>query len=253
MTEVTIEQLFEAGAHFGHTTSRWHPKMAPYIHSKRGGSHIINLEMTVQELNKALSFVEGVAATGKQVLFVGTKAQAKPVIKEVAEDAKQPYVNVRWLGGMLTNSKTIGDRVKHLVKLEERMDNGELANRYNKLEVQRYQEEIDTLNNVLGGIKNMNGLPGAVFISDVIVDKLAVSEAKKLGIPTIGIIDSNANPTTVDYPIPANDDAIKTIKLIAGLIGDAVKVGSTKLAKTPPAKEAVKKEAPKEVVKKEEK
>ncbi len=234
MTNVDINQLFEAGAHFGHNTSRWHPKMEIYIHSKRGGSHIINLEKTVEELEKALEFVESVAAKGKQVLFVGTKAQAKPIVKEVAEDTKQPYVNIRWLGGMLTNHKTIGARVKHLVKLEERMDSGELANRYGKLEVQRYQEEIDSLNNVLGGIKNMNGVPGAVFVTDIVVDALAVREAKKLDIPTIGIVDSNADPTTVDYPIPANDDAIKTIKLITGLIGEAVKAGSAQLAKTPP-------------------
>lgn len=245
-SKVDINQLFEAGAHFGHNSSRWHPKMAPYIHSKRGGSHIINLEKTVEELDKALEFVNGVATKGKQVLFVGTKTQAKPIVKEVAEDAKQPYVNVRWLGGMLTNHKTIGARVKHLVKLEERMDSGELANRYGKLEVQRYQEEIDDLNYVLGGIKNMNGVPGVVFVTDIVVDNLAVKEAKKLGIPTVGIVDSNADPTTVDYPIPANDDAIKTIKLITGLVGDAVKTGAVKLAKTPPpakpAKEASKEE-----------
>lgn len=234
MSKVDIEELFASGAHFGHKTSRWHPKMAPYIHSKRGGSHIIDLTMTADKLDQALEFLSETASKGKQVLFVGTKAQAKPIIEEAAKDAKMPYVNVRWLGGMLTNSKTMSERVKQLKKLEERMESGELANRYSKLEVQRYQEEIDLLNNTLGGIKNLNGKPGAVFIADIQVDDLAVKEARKLGVPTVAIVDTNVDPTVVDYPIPANDDAIKSIKLIVGLVAEAVKNGTLKVKKVVP-------------------
>ncbi len=240
-SEVDIKELFESGAHFGHKTSRWHPKMAPYIHSKRGGSHIVDLNQTVEKLDTALGFVELVASRGKQVLFVGTKPQAKPIVESVAKDVKMPYVNVRWLGGMLTNYKTINERVKHLKKLEERMESGELANRYNKLEVQRYQEEIDSLNNVLGGIKNLNGAPGAVFVTDIQVDSLAIAEANKLGVPTIAIVDTNVDPTLVDYPIPANDDAIKALKLITEYVGEAVKRGAAKLKAAPVSKPAAKK------------
>lgn len=236
MSKVDIKQLFEAGSHFGHKTSRWHPKMAPYIHGKRAGSHIIDLTKTVESLDIALGFVETVAGKGKQVLFVGTKAQAKPIIEEVAKDAKMPYVNVRWLGGMLTNHKTINERVKHLKKLEERMESGELANRYGKLEVQRYQEEIDSLNNILGGIKNLNGMPGAVFVADAQVDNLAVKEATKLGIPTVAIVDSNVDPSEITYPIPANDDAIKSVKLITEAVGEAAKSGGLKMKRVVPAK-----------------
>ncbi len=243
MSKVDIKQLFEAGSHFGHKTSRWHPKMAPYIHSKRAGSHIIDLGKTVESLDIALGFIETVAGKGKQVLFVGTKSQAKPIIEEVAKDAKMPYVSVRWLGGMLTNYKTINERVKHLKKLEERMESGELANRFNKLEVQRFQEEIDSLNNVLGGIKNLNGAPGAVFVADIQVDSLAIKEATKLGVPTVAIVDSNTDPSTVTYPIPANDDAIKSIKLITEAIGEAAKSGGLKMKKAAPVKEAVDEES----------
>ncbi len=235
--------------------------MAPYIHSKRGGSHIIDLTKTVENLDIALGFIETVAAKGKQVLFVGTKAQAKPIIEEAAKDAKMPYVSVRWLGGMLTNYKTINERVKHLKKLEERMESGELANRYSKLEVQRYQEEIDSLNDVLGGIKNLNGAPGAVFVADAQIDSLAIKEATKLGIPTVAIVDSNVDPTAVTYPIPANDDAIKSIKLITEAVGEATKSGGLKVKKVVPAKpdskdeakNEEKKEAPKAPAKEEEK
>ena len=236
MSKVDIKQLFEAGSHFGHKTSRWHPKMAPYIHSKRGGSHIIDLTKTVENLDIALGFIETAAAKGKQVLFVGTKSQARPIIEEVAKDAKMPYVNMRWLGGMLTNHKTINERVKHLKKLEERMDSGELANRYGKLEVQRFQEEIDSLNIVLGGIKNLNSMPGAVFVADIQVDSLAIKEATKLGIPTVALVDSNVDPTVITYPIPANDDAIKSVKLITEAVGEAAKKGGLAVKKAPVAK-----------------
>ncbi|MGH7234215.1 MAG: 30S ribosomal protein S2, partial [Candidatus Saccharimonadales bacterium] len=162
--EVNMKDLLEAGAHFGHKTSRWHPKMAQYIHSKRDGIHIIDLAKSVEAINEAMHFLSDTAGAGKQVLLVGTKRQAQPIVKEAALATKQPYVTERWLGGMLTNWNTIGERVKHLKDLESRMESGELANRYSKLEVQRFQEEIDELNRIYGGIKDLNGKPGAIYI-----------------------------------------------------------------------------------------
>src|ERR1700722_14611152 len=175
-TDVDIKQLLEAGAHFGHKTSRWHPKMAQYIHSRRGGSHIIDLTKTVEGLNEALDFLSKTASEGKQILFVGTKRQAQDIAKQAAIDTGMPYVTERWLGGMLTNWTTIGGRVKHLQDLENRMASGELANKYNKLEVQRFQEEIDELNRLYGGIKELNARPGAVFVVDMLNDNNAVAE-----------------------------------------------------------------------------
>lgn len=227
-TDVDIKQLLEAGAHFGHQTSRWHPKMAPYIHSKRGGSHIIDLTKTVDKLEKALSFLQETAAKDKQILFVGTKRQAQDIVKKLAEDTKQPYVTERWLGGMLTNWNTIGTQIKHLVDLEGKMASGELAGKYNKLEVQRFQEEIDAMNVLYGGIKELNAKPGAVVVFDVITDANAVKEAKKLGLPIVGICDSNADPTDIDYPIPANDDAIKALQLYADYFKAAIDAGKAK-------------------------
>jgi small subunit ribosomal protein S2 len=224
-TEVDIKKLFEAGAHFGHKTSRWHPKMGAYIHSSKNGSHIIDLNKTVECLEPALKFIEATAASGKQVLFVGTKKQAHDTIKELAESVDMPYVCERWLGGMITNSTTIGERVKHLKDLEQRMVSGQLAAKYSKLEVQRYQEEIDSMNHLYGGIKNLNGKPGALFIVDVIQEANAVKEAKKLHIPIVAIVDTNANPTLIEYPVPANDDAIKTIRVIGDYVVDAIKAG----------------------------
>ena len=227
--EVDIKQLLEAGAHFGHKTARWHPKMAPYLHSKRNGTHIIDLTKTVAGLETALDFLSQTAASSKQVLLVGTKRQAQDIIKKLAEDTSMPYVTERWLGGMLTNWNTIGARVKHLKDLEARMASGELANRYNKLEVQRFQEEINQLNTIYGGIKEMNSRPGAVFIVDIVGEVNAVREARKMGLPIVAIVDSNADPTLVDYPIPANDDAIKSIQLIADYVRQAIEVGKGKV------------------------
>ncbi|HXY18105.1 MAG TPA: 30S ribosomal protein S2, partial [Candidatus Nitrosopolaris sp.] len=175
-TEVDIKKLLEAGAHFGHQASRWHPRMAPYIHSKREGSHIIDLTKTVEALNKALAFLSETAASGKQILLVSTKRQAREKVKEVALATGMPYVNERWLGGMLTNQNTIGSRIKRLKDLEARMASGELANRYSKLEVQRFQEEIDVMNFMYGGIKEMAAKPGALFVVDVLTDDIAVKE-----------------------------------------------------------------------------
>jgi small subunit ribosomal protein S2 len=233
--DVDIKQLLEAGAHFGHKTSRWHPKMSQYIHSKRGGSHIIDLAQTVEGLERALDFVAETVAGGKQVLLVATKRQAQDIVKQLAEDVKQPYVTERWLGGMLTNWQTISGRVKHLHDLEEKMANGELANKYSKLEVQRFQEEIDAMNAIYGGIKNMAARPGAVFIFDIVADSNALKEARKLGLPVVALVDTNADPSLVDFVIPSNDDAIKTIQLIADYIKKAVEAGKAKQAKAAPA------------------
>jgi small subunit ribosomal protein S2 len=222
---VDIKALLEAGAHFGHKTSRWHPKMAPYIHSKRQGIHIIDLVKTVEALDDALPFVTKTVASGKSILFVGTKRQAQAAVKRIAEEAGQPYVVERWLGGMLTNIATVTQQIKNLRSLETRMDSGDLAKKYNKLEVQRFQEEIDDLNKKYGGIKELNGKPGAVFVTDVLEDKNAVAEAKKLGVPVIAIVDTNADPSGIDYPIPANDDAIKALEVIAGYIAAAANEG----------------------------
>ncbi|HEX5797007.1 MAG TPA: 30S ribosomal protein S2 [Candidatus Saccharimonadales bacterium] len=231
MSSVDIKKLLEAGAHFGHKTSRWHPKMASYIHGKRGDSHIIDLTATVSKLEEALAFVEKTAADGKQILLVGTKRQAKPAIKKAAEETGMPYVNERWIGGTLTNVSTMNNRVKHMKDLEQKMDSGALEAKYNKLEVQRYQEEIDRLNFLYGGIKFMANKPGAVFIVDVIAEANAVREARKLGIPVIAVIDTNADPGVADYPIPANDDAIKSVQLIIEYIVQAISAGKAKVKK----------------------
>jgi small subunit ribosomal protein S2 len=227
-TDVDIKQLLEAGAHFGHKSSRWHPKMAKYIHSKRNGSHIIDLTKTVDELERALNFIQQVSQDGKQVIFVGTKRQAKDILKKAAEDTSMPYVTERWLGGMLTNKATIGGRIKHLKDLEDRLASGALAAKYNKLEVQRYEEEIEEMNHNYSGIKDLNAKPGAMFIIDIIEEDNAVKEARKLGIPIVAVVDTNTDPTLINYPIPANDDAIKTIQLITDYVVSAIRDGKSK-------------------------
>lgn len=224
--DVDIKALLEAGVHFGHKTSRWHPKMAQYIHSKRQDSHIIDLTKTVEGLEKALPFLTRVAGNGKQVLFVGTKKQTKDIVKLAAEKAGQPYVTERWIGGMLTNVETVTQQIKKLKDLEKRMASGDLEKRYNKLEVQRFQEEIDELNLKYSGIKDLNGKLGAVIVLDVIADANAVKEAKTLGVPVIGVVDTNANPTPIDYVIPGNDDAIKGIQLLLDYFVAAVAEGA---------------------------
>ena len=231
MARTTYQDLLDAGVHFGHKTSRWHPKMAPYIHSKRQDSHIIDLTKTVEGLEKALPFITKVAASGKQVLFVGTKKQAKDIVKAAAEKAGQPFVTERWIGGMLTNVDTVSAQIKKLKDLERRMATGDLEKRYNKLEVQRFQEEIDELNGKYGGIKDLNGKPGVVVVIDVIADANAVKEAKTLGVPVVGIVDTNANPDSIDYVIPGNDDAIKGLQLLLDYFMQAVQEGAGSVKK----------------------
>ena len=215
----------------GHKTSRWHPKMAGYIHSKRNGSHIIDLTKTVDALDTALAYITKVTSEGRQVLFVGTKRQSKEIVRALADDTGMPFVTERWLGGMLTNQKTIGGRIKHLKDLEEKMASGALAAKYNKLEVQRFQEEIEHMNFLYGGVKNMAARPGVIFIFDVTHDTNAMKEAKKLGLKTIGICDTNADPSHIDMPIPANDDAIKALQVMADYVKQAVDLGKAKGAK----------------------
>ncbi len=242
---VDIKELLAAGAHFGHKTSRWHPRMAQYIHSKRNGSHIIDLTKTVEGLDNALAFITKTVGEGKQVLMVSTKRQASEVVQETAEAVKMPFVVNRWLGGMLTNFNTINVRIKHLKSLEERMANGELAAKYNKLEVQRFQEEIEEMNVLYGGIKNMAAKVGALFIVDIQSDHNAVAEAKKLGIPVVAICDTNVDPTDVNYPIPCNDDAAKAVKLVLSYVQSAIEAGqasATKKADAPDKEEIVAKE-----------
>ena len=221
--DVDMKALFEAGAHFGHKTSRWHPKMAPYIHSKRDGAHIINLDKTVEGLEKALAFTAETAKNGKKVLFVGTKKQLKEMVKAAAEEVEMPYVTVRWVGGTLTNVETVNRQIRKLKDLEKRMASGELESRYSKLEVQRFQEEIDMLNERYGGIKEMSEQPAAVIVTDAIEDKNAVKEAKALHIPVIAICDTNVDPTGIDYVIPMNDDALKAEQLVLDYFVETIK------------------------------
>lgn len=237
-----VKEMLAAGVHFGHRTSRRHPKMSEYIHSKRGEAHIIDLIKTDEALQPALEKVAEVVAQGKTVLFVGTKRQAKGVIEQVAKEVDMPYVTQRWLGGMLTNNKTMSARVKHLLDLEKKMESGELAERFNKLEVQRFQEEIDRLNQYFGGMKSYPLIPGAMFVADVNVDANAVREARRLHIPVIGMCDTNADPTELDYPIPANDDAVKSIELIASYVSQAITEGRSRKPKAEAKKPAKKEE-----------
>ena len=225
--KVDIKQLLEAGVHFGHKTSRWHPKMAPYIHSKRQDSHIIDLTKTVEGLEKALPAITKAVEGGRKVLFVGTKKQVKEAVREAAQSVNQPYVVERWVGGMLTNSATVNQQIKKLKTLEKRMESGELAKRYSKLEVQRYAEEIESLNTKYGGIKDLMGRPGILFVTDAIADANAIREAKTLNIPVVAIVDTNVNPDGIDYVIPANDDAIKGVKLLLDYVIEAIKEAKT--------------------------
>jgi len=216
-----LKQLLEAGAHFGHHTSYWHPKAKKYIFTQRNSIHIIDLEQTVSMLGKACAFVQDLAARGQSIIFVGTKRQAQQIIEEEATRCGMSYVNQRWLGGMLTNFAVIQARIDHLVRLENKRDKGEL-DLLPKKERMKIEKEIFHLNTQMGGFKEMTTLPGALFIADPIKDKIAFTEAKILGIPVVAIVDTNCNPDGIEYPIPANDDAVKAIKLICSKIADAV-------------------------------
>lgn len=221
MSVVSMKQLLEAGVHFGHQTRRWNPKMAPYIFAERNQIYIIDLSKTVKLINEAYDFVKEVVEEGKPILFVGTKKQAQESIKEEAVRAGEYYVNERWLGGMLTNYKTIETRIKRLFELEKMEENGtmELLTKKEKAILLGEKEKLERF---LGGIKNMPELPGAIFVVDLKKEKIAVHEARKLGIPVIGVVDTNCDPDEIDYVIPGNDDAIRAVKLLTSVIADAV-------------------------------
>lgn len=221
MAVITLKQLLEAGAHFGHHTRRWNPKMAEYIFTERNGLYIIDLQKTVDKVEEAYMFTREVAANKGNLLFVGTKKQAADAIKEEAERCGMYYVNVRWLGGMLTNYKTITKSIKRLSDLEKMAEDGTFA-LLPKKEVAQLTKEMNDLEKNLGGIKNMPGIPDAIFIVDPKKEHNAVLEAKKLGIPVIAIVDTNCDPDDADYVIPGNDDAIRAIKLFASVLADAV-------------------------------
>ena len=217
----TIKQLLEAGAHFGHQTSRWDPRMQKYIFTKRNGIHIIDLEQTTSMMNKACDFVYQVVADGGHVLFVGTKKQAQESIKGEAERCNMYYVNQRWIGGVLTNFATIQARIDYLVRLEDQQTRGEFS-RLPKKEALKLGETIILLNRQMGGFKEMIRLPAALFVIDPTKERIALAEAKRVGIPVVAIADTNCNPNEIDYPIPANDDAIRAVKLVCSKIADAV-------------------------------
>lgn len=221
MSVISMKQLLEAGVHFGHQTRRWNPKMATYIFTERNGIYIIDLQKTVKKVEDAYNFVKEVAGEGKSVLFVGTKKQAQEAVKEEALRCDMFYVNERWLGGMLTNFQTIQQRIKRLHELEEMEAKG-MFEVLPKKEVIALRHEQEKLTKFLGGIKSMTKLPGALFIVDPRKERIAVSEARKLGIPIVAIVDTNCDPDEIDYVIPGNDDAIRAVKLLTGKVADAI-------------------------------
>ena len=217
---VTMKSLLEAGVHFGHQRRRWNPKMRQYIFAHRNGIHIIDLQQTLQFLERAAVFVEGIAAQGKTVIFTGTKKQAQDTIISEAQRCGAFYINTRWLGGTLTNFSTIQKRIDYLVELEQRKAKGELFS-LPKKEALKLNDQITRLNRYLGGIKEMTAMPGALFVIDVGKESIAVNEAKRVGVPVVALVDTDCNPTEIDYPIPGNDDAIRSIRLVTSHIADA--------------------------------
>ena len=225
MSVVTMKQLLEAGVHFGHQTRRWNPKMAPYIFTERNGIYIIDLQQTLGLIDDAYDFMRQVGASGKPVLFVGTKKQAQAAIRDEAERCGMYFVNERWLGGMLTNHKTISKRIERLAEIRAMQEDGTI-NKYAKKEALKMVAEADKLEKYLGGIKDMKGMPGAIFVVDPKKERIAVKEAKILGIPVVGMVDTNCDPDDVDYVIPANDDAIRAVKLVTWVMANAVIEGN---------------------------
>ncbi len=237
MSVVAMKQLLEAGVHFGHQTRRWNPKMAEYIFTERNGIYIIDLQKTAKKIEEAYEFVRSVAEAGQEILFVGTKKQAQDSIKEEAERVGMYYVNARWLGGMMTNFKTIKRRIDRLYQLQK-MDEDGTFDLLPKKEVMKLRLEMEKLEKYLGGIKEMKKLPGALFVVDPKKEKIAISEAKKLGIPVVAIVDTNCDPEEVDFPIPGNDDAIRAVKLVTSTIANAIIEGRQGEQNAPEAEEA---------------
>ena len=236
MAEVTMKQLLEAGVHFGHQTRRWDPKMRPYIYGERNGIHIVDLRQTVSQVAAAIEFVKQIAIDGGSVLFVGTKKQAQAPVADAALRSGQPYVNYRWLGGMLTNFQTIQKRVFYMKELRRLEETGEMNDRPKK-ERLKLRRELEKLEKNLGGVSTMARLPNAVFVVDVNTEETAVKEADRLGIPVIALVDTNSNPDPVDYVIPGNDDAIRAADLIASALADAIVEGKEIASKKKPAKD----------------
>ena len=224
MSVISMKQLLEAGVHFGHQTRRWNPKMKQYIFTERNGIYIIDLQKTVKKVNEAYFFMRDVAMEGKPILFVGTKKQAQESVEAEAKRCGQHYVSNRWLGGMLTNFKTIRTRIEKLENIEKMEETGDI-NLLPKKEIIKLMHEKEKLEKNLGGIRNLNGMPGALFIVDPRKERIAVSEAHKMGIPVVAIVDTNCDPDEIDYPIPGNDDAIRAVKLIVSKMADAVLEG----------------------------
>ena len=237
MSSVSMKQLLEAGVHFGHQTRRWNPKMARYIFTERNGIYIIDLQKTVKKLDEAYDFIKEIAAEGGEVLFVGTKKQAQDAIKEEAQRCGMHFVNARWLGGMLTNYRTMKTRIARLEQLNKMKEDGTF-DLLPKKEVFKLELEIEKLEKNIGGIKNMETLPKAMFVVDTRKEKIAVAEAKNLGIPVVAIVDTNCDPDEVDYVIPGNDDAIRAVKLISGAMADAIIEGRQGEQTAPVAEEA---------------
>ena len=227
----TLEELLKSGVHFGHKVSKWHPKMAPYIYGNKNGVHIINLEKTAECLKKVLDFVRTLAQSGKIILFVGTKEQSQEVVKKSAENCSMPYVVNHWTGGMLTNYKELQKRIKYLKKLEDDKDRGKLK-KYTKKEQADFADQIKKLNQIFGGLKKIEKVPDAIFVIDIKREKTAIREARRKHLPIIALVDTNVNPELVTHPIPANDDALKSIELIVKAIGEAVKEGRAEFEKS---------------------
>lgn len=223
MKEISLLELLQSGAHFGHKTSRWNPKMKPYIFTVRNDIHILDLEKTRKALTKAVEFASQIAQQGGTILFVGTKRQARSIIEKQAQVAGQPYINVRWLGGSFTNFKTIQRTVRKLEKLSELKASGQLESRYTKKERLLVEREIEKLQKLFAGMKDMKRIPQAIFIADINYDDIALAEARKMKVPIIAIVDTNSNPEGVDYPIPCNDDATAAIELITSVIATGIK------------------------------
>jgi small subunit ribosomal protein S2 len=229
-SDVSVQDLLDAGVHFGHQIKRWNPKMKPFVFDKRNGIHVIDLAKTVEQLAKAKQFVYDTAARGRPILFVGTKKQAQQTIKDLAAYCGQPFVNTRWLGGTLTNSQTIRKRIKYMRQLDK-METDGTFDKMLKKEVAVLRHELEKLRKNLSGIASLDGQPGALFVVDVNREAIAIAEANRLHIPVIGIVDTNCDPDLIDYPIPGNDDAIRGIKLIAGVLASAIAKGASEYSK----------------------
>jgi len=223
-TTPSLLEMLKSGVHFGHKASKWHPKMKPYIYGVREGIHIIDLEKSAEKFQEALDFVKGVAAQGGIILFVGTKLQAKEIVKNYAEKMGMPYITERWLGGTFTNFSTISKLTSKLKRLVESKEKGELG-KYTKKEQLKFGREIEKLQSKIGGIKDLRKLPEAIFVVDIAENKIAVREAKNTGIPVIAMVDTNNNPEKVDYPIPANNDAIRSIEIVISSLAEAIEEG----------------------------